>query len=82
MRIFLQVKERQELNIVLLVYEIVHGLAPAYLTPLFTVMSNVHSRNTQSHPIYLQYPIVGKGVLVRLIKVVGHRLCNALDPAL
>lgn len=53
---WLQVKERRMYHTLVLVHKVLYTKSPLYLYNLFTLMSDVHSRTTRSHPLYLLVP--------------------------
>ena len=54
---WLKIKERRLYHVLVLTHKILNTQTPKYLYDKFTLMSNIHSRTTRSHPLYLQNPI-------------------------
>jgi hypothetical protein len=79
---WLKIKERLDLQILLITHKILHGYGPHYLTSIFTVMHNVRSRATRAHELYLQAPLAGRGACENSFTVMGYRLWNKLDAGL
>ena len=78
----LKIRERQELHSLVMTYKILHGYAPAYLSSMFTVMSDVRSRPSRAHALYLQAPRVGRDVPPKSFSVWAYRLWNGIPQSL
>jgi hypothetical protein len=55
----LKVKERREMQILLVTHKIVHKNCPQYLNDLVSTQSSVRSRLTRAHRLKLRLPLVG-----------------------
>jgi hypothetical protein len=79
---WLKISERRDVGVCVMMHKILNNCAPEYLNDLVTVMSTVCSRETRSHKLYLQAPLVGKEVPEGSFAVMGYRLWNGLKPEL
>jgi hypothetical protein len=79
---WLKIRERFDLQLLVMSHKILNGYTPNYLASCLTVMSDVHTRSTRSHPLYLRAPFVGKSVPDKSFSVLAYRLRNNLKPNL
>ena len=78
----LKIKERHDLNSLIMTFKILKNYAPGYLSRLFTAMHEVRERPTRAHPLYLQAPRVGRGVSAKSFMVRCYRLWNDMPQTL
>jgi hypothetical protein len=72
---WLKISERRDMQLAIMAHKILYGYAPTYyLSNLFTVMRNVHSRSTRAHNWFLQAPLPSKDMQSRSFSVMTYKV--------
>jgi hypothetical protein len=74
----LKVRERYDMEILLLTHKIVHKNCPSYLTDFVTLASDTSVRTTRAHKFKLRTPRVGVDAAENSFVVKSSRLWNDL----
>jgi retron-type reverse transcriptase len=74
----LKIKERSELEILLITHKILYENCPKYLTDLVCKISDVNARKTRSHKLKLRAPLAGVEAAENSFRVKCYRLWNDL----
>jgi hypothetical protein len=78
----LKVRERYDLEIMLMTHKIVHKNCPSYLTDFVTFASDTSARSTRAHKFKLRTPRVGVDAAENSFVVKSSRLWNNLPEKL
>jgi hypothetical protein len=76
----LKVKERRNLEILLITHKILYENCPKYLADLVCKASDVNMRSMRSHRLKLRAPLVGAEAAEDSFRVKCYRLWNDLPP--
>jgi hypothetical protein len=76
----LKVKERRQLEILLIAHKILYENCPKYLAQLVCKVTDVNTRSTRSHRLKLRAPLVGVEAAEDSFRVKCFRLWNDLPP--
>jgi hypothetical protein len=75
----LKLIDRRDFHPLIMVYKILYKVSPEYLSFMFVKMSEIHSRNTRSHSLYLQIPTSNLLMFKKSFSVLGAQMWNGLS---